>query len=136
MIGGYLSFAGIEGKARYHRTPVEDALPVVISETDDRAEMPQGVVPVVRRRTIRCWPGCPPPGRALLGYNRVTAKPAATVVVTCGDDPLIACTDHHRGRSAVFTSDCAPHWGPPEFLDWPGYAPLWANLVTWLARQA
>ena len=48
MIGGYLSFAGIEGKARYHRTPVEDALPVVISETDDRAEMPQGVVPAAR----------------------------------------------------------------------------------------
>jgi uncharacterized membrane protein len=36
----------------------------------------------------------------------------------------------------VFTSDCAPHWGPPEFMDWPGYAPLWVNLVTWLARQA
>ena len=42
MIGGYLSFAGIEGKARYHGTPVEDALPVTISETDDRAEMPAG----------------------------------------------------------------------------------------------
>ena len=33
MIGGYLSFAGIEGKARYHGTPVEEALPVLISST-------------------------------------------------------------------------------------------------------
>jgi uncharacterized membrane protein len=40
MIGGYLSFAGIEGKARYHGTPVEDALPVTISPLDDRVEMP------------------------------------------------------------------------------------------------
>ena len=47
MIGGYLSFAGIEGKARYHGTPVEDALPVLISQHDDRAEMPQGVQPTV-----------------------------------------------------------------------------------------
>jgi uncharacterized membrane protein len=29
-----------------------------------------------------------------------------------------------------------PVAGPPEFLDWPGYAPLWANLMTWLARGA
>ena len=136
MIGGYLSFAGIEGKARYHRTPVEDALPVVISETDDRAEMPQGALPVVRQPDHPVLAGLPATWPALLGYNRVTAKPATTVVVSCGDDPLIACGDYHAGRSAVFTSDCAPHWGPPEFLDWPGYAPLWANLVTWLARQA
>ena len=27
MVGGYLSFAGIEGKARYHGTPAETALP-------------------------------------------------------------------------------------------------------------
>jgi uncharacterized membrane protein len=136
MIGGYLSFAGIEGKARYHRTPVEDALPVVINETDDRAEMPQGVVPAARAPDHPVLAGLPAAWPALLGYNRVTAKPAATVVVTCGDDPLIVCGDHHGGRGAVFTSDCAPHWGPPGFLDWPGYAPLWANLVTWLARQA
>jgi uncharacterized membrane protein len=109
---------------------------VVISETDDRAEMPQGVVPSVSQPDHPVLAGLPAAWPALLGYNRVTAKPAATVVVSCGDDPLIACADHHGGRSAVFTSDCAPHWGPPEFLDWPGYAPLWANLVTWLARQA
>ena len=48
MIGGYLSFAGIEGKARYHGTPVELALPVLISATDDRVERPQGVPPAGR----------------------------------------------------------------------------------------
>src|SRR3974390_1461894 len=49
MIGGYLSFAGIEGKARYHGTPVETALPVMISAFDDRAERPEGVRPAVRQ---------------------------------------------------------------------------------------
>jgi uncharacterized membrane protein len=53
--------------------------------------------------------------------------------VRCGADPLVACTPYDRGRSAVFTSDCAPHWAPPEFLDWPGYQVLWPNLIRWLA---
>jgi hypothetical protein len=45
MIGGYLTFQGIEGKAAYHGTPVEEVLPVVLSAHDDRRENPQGVVP-------------------------------------------------------------------------------------------
>ena len=71
---------------------------------------------------------------ALLGYNRVTRAGGGPVLVSCGDDPLIASGDHHAGRSAVFTSDCAPHWAPPAFMAWPGYGPLWSNLVAWLSR--
>ncbi len=160
MIGGYLSFAGIDGKARYHGTLVEDALPVTISPADDRVETPEGVVPVVVRPDHPVMRGLPAAWPALLGYNRVAARPATEVVVTCGADPrvadvtdpvvadgpaladrpaaggadpLVACGEHGAGRSAVFTSDCAPHWGPPEFLAWPGYPVLWANLVSWLS---
>ena len=50
MIGGYLSFAGIEGKARYHGTPVESVLPVMIAEVDDRVEVPPGPSAVRSRR--------------------------------------------------------------------------------------
>jgi uncharacterized membrane protein len=56
--------------------------------------------------------------------------------VRCGDDPLLVCGSYYAGRSAVFTSDCAPHWAPPEFLDWPGYRALWPNLICWLAGAA
>jgi uncharacterized membrane protein len=136
MIGGYLSFAGIEGKARYHGTPVEDALPVTIGETDDRVEAPQGVTPTAAGADHPVLAGLPAEWPGLLGYNRVTPKPAAEVLVSCGSDPLVACGAYHDGRSAVFTSDCAPHWGPPGFMDWPGYAPLWVNLVRWLAGAA
>jgi uncharacterized membrane protein len=114
---------------------VEDVLPVTISATDDRVEAPQGVAPVAARPDHPLLAGLPATWPRLLGYNRVTPKPAAEVLVTCGSDPLVACGAYHEGRGAVFTSDCAPHWGPPEFMDWPGYAPLWVNLVTWLARQ-
>ena len=134
MIGGYLSFAGIEGKARYHGTAVQDALPVLISAVDDRAEQPQGVVPMPDLPDHPVLRGVPEPWPALLGYNRVTARPDAEVLVRCGADPLVACWEHRAGRSAVFTSDCAPHWAPPEFMAWAGYRPLWANLVRWLGR--
>jgi len=134
MIGGYLSFAGIEGKARYHGTPVEDALPVFIGAVDDRVEQPQGVTPQPDAPGHPVLRGVPAPWPALLGYNRVTPRPDAEVLVRCADDPLVACREYHAGRSAVFTSDCAPHWAPPAFLAWPGYAALWPNLIRWLGR--
>ena len=26
-----------------------------------------------------------------------------------------------------------PHWAPPSFTEWPGYARLWGQAITWLA---
>jgi uncharacterized membrane protein len=135
MIGGYLSFAGIEGKARYHDTPVEDALPVLIDTVDDRVERPQGVLPRPGSDGHPVLRGVPDAWPALLGYNRVTPRPDATVLVHCGPDPLVACREYDAGRSAVFTSDCAPHWAPPEFMAWPGYGMLFPNLLRWLGRE-
>src|ERR1700737_4581954 len=45
MAGGYLSFQGIYGTARFHRTPVEEGLPVSLLAIDDRIERPEGVHP-------------------------------------------------------------------------------------------
>ncbi|MFA6682586.1 MAG: glutamine amidotransferase, partial [Sphaerochaeta sp.] len=42
MCGGYLSFAGIQGLAKYYRTPIEEILPVSIHTFDDRVETPEG----------------------------------------------------------------------------------------------
>jgi uncharacterized membrane protein len=135
MIGGYLSFGGIEGKARYHDTPVEAALPVTISPHDDRAERPEGVLPAVVQPGHPVLDGVPADWPALLGYNRLTSKSATQVLVRCDADPLLVVGSHGDGRSAAFASDCAPHWCPPPFMAWPGYNPLWGNLLTWLCGQ-
>lgn len=135
MVGGYLTFQGIEGKAAYHGTVVDDILPVALAATDDRQEHPEGVVPETVDPAhpvaagLRDWP-------ALLGWNRAVARPDAHVVARIAGDPLIALRNVGAGRSAVFASDCGPHWGPPPFLAWAGYAPLWCNLVTWLGGAA
>ena len=41
----------------------------------------------------------------------------------------------NAGRPAVFSSDCGPPWGPPEFVAWSCYPLRWRTLVAWLARR-
>ena len=63
MVGGYLTFQGIEGKGRYAGSAVEEALPVLIFPFDDRVETPEGVVPRSVRPIIRWLLACPPSGQ-------------------------------------------------------------------------
>jgi uncharacterized membrane protein len=133
MVGGYLTFAGIDGKARWAGTAVEAALPVTIATADDRVESPAGAAPLVRQLDHPIVAGLPPKWPNLLGYNRVAARDGADVVVAVDDDPLIVAGTSGQGRGAVFTSDCGPHWCPPPFVSWEGYAPMWQQLVGWVA---
>lgn len=140
MVGGYFSFQGIDGRARWRRTPVEDILPVRCMPWDDRVEIPEGgrlqVVdgdhPVMMGFPEGEWP-------LLLGVNEVEPKQDATVLARLPEDqgghPLIVTGSYGKGRSAVWTSDLGPHWLPPEFCDWPGYAVLWKNLLGWLSGK-
>jgi uncharacterized membrane protein len=133
MVGGYLTFAGIEGRARWAGTPVEDVLPVTVAVLDDRVEVSSGVEPAVHLPDHPIVAGMPTRWPVLLGYNRVTPRPGADVVVAVGHDPLIAVGSVDLGRSAAFTSDCGPHWCPPPFLAWEGYATMWRRLIGWVA---
>jgi uncharacterized membrane protein len=134
MVGGYLSFQGIEGKARYAGTPVEEALPVTMSPYDDRAERPAGVTPEIVAPDHPAIRGVPDPWPGLLGYNAVTARPEAETIVRVGADPLLSTWAYGTGRAVAFTSDCGPHWAPPGFVDWDGYPPLWQGLTAWAAH--
>lgn len=131
MVGGYLTFQGIEGKAAYRGTPVEAVLPVKLYAHDDRNELPQGERPTIEAADhpvlhgLSNWP-------PFLGYNRSTIREDASLIASLQGDPFIAVREVGKGRSAIFASDCGPHWGPPAFLEWDGYKGLWNNLVTWL----
>ncbi|MCW0216441.1 MAG: glutamine amidotransferase [Pseudonocardia sp.] len=134
MIGGYLSFTGIDGKARYGMSPLADVLPVGMLPHDDRIERSEGVDPEVVEPGHAVLGGTPAQWPTLLGYNRVTAKPDATVVARTGEDPLLVVGGYGAGRTVAFTSDLAPHWAPPEFVQWPHYAALWTSILSWAAR--
>jgi len=134
MIGGYMSFTGIDAKTRYGQTAVKDILPVRCLEIDDRAEHPEGVVPeVVKEHSIT--DGLPKKWPNLLGYNKTVPIDGCDVVATISGDPLVAVGDFGKGRSAVFTSDCAPHWAPPPFVSWEHYNLLWKNILDYIIKE-
>ncbi|KQT69829.1 MULTISPECIES: glutamine amidotransferase [unclassified Aureimonas] len=136
MFGGYYSFQGINGGARYARTPVEDVLPVTCFRFDDRVEVPEGFTPEVTGDAAHPilqglgteWP-------VLLGYNEVELKPGAEVLATVsgeyGSQPLLVTGTYGKGRSVVWTSDVGPHWLPSGFIAWEGYAKLFAAMLAW-----
>lgn len=135
MIGGYFSFQGVDGKARYKDTEIGEILPIEMLSYDDRVEMPQGARVEIVKNDHPVLEGITGEWPLFLGYNRLMEKKGATVLAKCGKDVFMAAQDYGKGRTFAFASDCAPHWGPPEFLNWEYYNKFWANVVKWLARQ-
>jgi uncharacterized membrane protein len=139
MIGGYFSFQGINGAARWHRTPVEAVLPVTCLAVDDRLEVPEGFAAERTGTDHPILEGLDGEWPLLLGLNEVTAKPEATLLLRTpaaqGGHPLLAVGAYGKGRTLAWTSDIGPHWLPQPFVDWPGYGRLWRQAFTWLAGR-
>ncbi len=135
MVGGYLTFQGIDAKARYKDTAIEEILPITMQAVDDRAEYPQGITPKVTDASHPIVAGLAQSWPDLLGYNRFSARAEGQLVASVGNDPLIVAGTFGKGRTVAFASDCGPHWAPPPFVDWAGYAPLWQQMVGWSAGE-
>lgn len=135
MVGGYLTFQGIDAKGQYAGSAAEEALPVTLMRADDRVETPQGIAPRVTEASHPIAAGLEGAWPDLLGYNRVSAKPGATLVAQVGEDPLIVAGQIGKGRGVAFTSDCGPHWAPPPFVEWEGYDRLWMQIADWAAGK-
>lgn len=136
MVGGFMSFTGIEGKARYGSTPIAEVLPVSLLPYDDRVECSAGAVPVTVCPEHPIFQNLPETWSYFIGYNKTVADPQrGEVLATINGDPLIAVRQFGKGRCAVFTSDCAPHWAPKSFLESPAYQTLWKNLADWASDR-
>ncbi len=133
MLGGWESFHGMGGN--WDGTIIGELVPVKISSGDDRANCDHAVF--LRPKTEHSivsglpWADRPP---LIGGFNRVTSKPDAQVVLegvhaaarqrgssyeleVTGTDPLLVVAEHGAGRVAAFMSDVAPHWIGP-MVDW------------------
>ena len=139
MVGGYLSFQGINGSARYRGTPIERILPVTMLAVDDRVEVPEGFEPVVAGADGHpVLAGLEGPWPYLLGFNEVAAKSDASVLLRTGPGdalPLLVVGSHGAGRTMAWTSDIGPHWLPESFVAWPGYGRFWRQAFSWLAGR-
>jgi uncharacterized membrane protein len=138
MVGGYYSFQGINGAARYRATAVEDALPVEIHPWDDRIEIPEGVLPETAAPGHEILNGVTGAMPHILGINEVRAKPGAETLLKLpdaeGGHPLLTVGTFGQGRSAAWTTDIGPHWLPNDVLAWDGFPVLMRNLMRWLAK--
>jgi uncharacterized membrane protein len=132
MVGGYLSFQGIEAKANYRTSALAGVLPVEMELGDDREETPEGAQPELRGAhpltdgLDATWP-------ALLGFQRVTARPDATVLAEVKGHPLLVLGTAGSGRTAAYTTDIGPHWAPAAFTGWAGFGTVWDRIVRYLA---
>ena len=135
MIGGYLTFQGIEAKGAYKNTYIEEILPVTLLNGDDRMERCQGVYPIIelpehpilKNVPKENWP-------CLYGYNLLIPKDESEVIVSVDNAPMIVLGSYGKGRVCAYATDCSPHWSPVEFCTWEGYSPLWNNIIEWLTE--
>jgi uncharacterized membrane protein len=89
MIGGYYSFQGINGGARYRHTAVEKVLPVRCLAWDDRIETPEGCYAEVTE-SHALFNDIPGEWPWLLGYNEVEMHPEGKLLAT-SPVPVIRC---------------------------------------------
>lgn len=135
MIGGYMTFQGIEAKGKYKDTVIEEILPVNLLAYDDRVEIPEGADLCADPSAHVILEGIPEKWPFILGYNRLIAKDDAEVIVEFEGDPIITLGNYGEGRTLAYATDCAPHWAPPEMYQWVYYEKLWDRLVRWLAKK-
>jgi hypothetical protein len=140
MIGGWESFTGCDG--HWRATPIGDALPVEMSEADDRVNCDTPVLVATTKGTGGAgsdhatiaglpWSDRPP---LIGGYNRVTSKPDGTILLEArhfeavrdGEtfsftptrrDPLLVVGSYEGSRTVALATDVAPHWVGP-MVDW------------------
>lgn len=135
MMGGYMTFQGIDGKARYAHTAIADILPIKMMETDDRYEAPEGVYPEIVDDQHPVVQGLSDQWPHFLGYNMLFEIDSKDVIARCNDHVFMAGKDYGKGRTFTFASDISPHWGSPDFLDWESYDALFVNIAQWLAKK-
>jgi len=137
MLGGWLSFTGVQSKAGWGRSSLAPVLPVECLITEDLVESSEGYTaevvdpehPVVKGLP---WNLFPP----IFGYNEVTAKPEGQVLVRVRETghPLVVTGEFGKGRILTYMSDPAPHWGI-NFELWEGYDAFWQQSLNWVTGK-
>ena len=145
MLGGVNSF----NRGKYHGTPIEKMLPVVLPDQSvdyRQREFSVGLTkagethPAMRQsnnvlinRSI--WSKAP----TLIGHNPIAkTKPAAEVLAVepKDDSPVLVVQQYGAGRAAAFTTGGSWHWRMALPIENKLHEKFWRQLVRWLAVGA
>ena len=134
MLGGWLSFSGVQGRSGWGRSLLSEILPVNCLVIEDLVESSAGFTaevlapehPVIKGLP---WESFPP----VFGYNEVSAKPEGEVLVRVKETghPLLVAGSWGKGHLLTYMSDPAPHWGI-NFELWEGYEKFWQQALNWV----
>ena len=127
MAGGYMSFLGLDGLARYYETPKDDRQPDQSRPNSDGLEAPAGLVPLVLmphhpvlRDIGTSWP-------PLLGMNKTEYRNGASAVQIIAECtylerrfPLLATRTFGKGRFLVWFCVFVFYWLSQAFASWHG----------------
>jgi uncharacterized membrane protein len=135
-VGGWMSYGGQMGQAKYHGTILEDILNIDVSPYDDRVEVPQGLKynptqpdhPLIKGMD---WDKSP---LLFLGYNKFKARDTNGVIAEWNGDPMMVVNNYGNGRTLACASDIAPHWGQ-GFVNWKNYPLFFSKTLRWLAKE-
>ena len=127
------------GGGRAYATVSAEAVPQIFIEETQRAVrsnlLEEAFKPVVKRR-MEAFRGVDfEQAPALKGYVSATARDNAEVLlVSPSGSPVLARWQYGLGKVVVFTSDVKNRWAA-NWLDWPGYGKLWAQLMREIIRR-
>ncbi len=137
MLGGWLSFSGVQSRSGWGRSVLQQALPVECLPGEDLVESSAGFTveimepehPLIKGLN---WNDFPP----IFGYNEVKEKVEGNVLVRIKETghPLIVAGEYGKGRVFIFTSDPAPHWGI-NFELWKDYDRFWQQAFEWVKKK-
>ena len=164
MVGGWGSFSGPFGK--WKKTPLESILPVSCLSRDDRTNFPGGAAIQLKRRHAILGDFSNQGLPVICGMNQVIPRSGATVVLAARkiihgrglqlekkEYPLLVVNSGARMRTAVLTTDAAPHWCG-GMVDWgtktltlpvageikiqvgDAYVRFLSSIIRWLASKS
>jgi len=107
---------------------------VNMMKTDDGVEATQGAVVSVLNSNHAILEGIGAAWPRFLGYQKVFPREGFEVLAEINGDPFIIVGDSGKGRSMVFMSDLAPHWGT-DFVKWEYYGKFWHQAISWLSKE-
>ena len=127
-----------EGKSYFLNDPsgLEQILLRDVEEHTGNTAVEKSVVPkVVKSAEVLDGVGIES-APALRGYVRFQARPTSDTILDADrGDPLLVRWQYGLGRAAVFTSDAKNRWAV-NWVAWPGFDRLWANIFRDLLPHA
>jgi uncharacterized membrane protein len=127
------------GGGRAYATVSAEAIPQIFVEETRRAIrsnlQEEAFRPVLKRRTGAFEGVAIEQAPELKGFVASRARESAEVLLaTPADSPLLVRWQYGLGKTVAFTSDVKNRWGS-NWLEWPGYGKLWAQLTREVMRR-